>query len=293
MTSQAPVLHIATTESTVPFEMHTMEWIDRNRAEQNAVPHRHDYYVIVWVRQGSGLHFIDLDKYELSGNTVYCLAPGQVHLLKADPGVDGCVFSFTPEFLCLTEENYNLLFNSGLFYAGDRSAVIPVPADMQQELEDVTRQMLKEYENYFLLRSEILRGYLKIFLLYLARQVQQAEKKGLHLRNLEMIRNFFSLLQQHFASKKMVADYAAELAVTPNYLNEIVKKVTGTPASEHIKQRVVLEAKRQAVYTGVSMKEIAYGLGFDDVAHFSKYFKNATGANFTDFKKQADQQFLY
>ncbi|MCW3111245.1 MAG: helix-turn-helix protein, partial [Segetibacter sp.] len=66
---------------------------------------------------------------------------------------------------------------------------------------------------------------------------------------------------------------------------EIVKKTSGTPASDHIKHRIVLEAKRHAAYSDVSMKEIAYSLGFDDVAHFSKYFKNATGINFTDFKK--------
>jgi AraC-like DNA-binding protein len=86
----------------------------------------------------------------------------------------------------------------------------------------------------------------------------------------------------------MVADYAAGFAVTPNYLNEIIKKSSGIPASEHIKQRVVLEAKRLAAYSDASMKEIAYSLGFDDVAHFSKYFKNVTGINFSDFKKNAD-----
>ena len=48
-----------------------------------------------------------------------------------------------------------------------------------------------------------------------------------------------------------------------------------------------MEAKRQAMYSQVSMKEIAYGLGFDNLAHFSKYFKTNSGINFTDFKRQA------
>ena len=279
-----PQLQIGTEDGIVPFEMHTMQWIEDNRWEQNSIPHKHNYFVIVWVRKGSGIHLIDLNKYDIIDDTVYCLSPGQIHLLKANDYIDGCVISFTADFLCLTEENFDLLFNSGLFYTFSQSPVIHVNKEMRVELEDVSQKMLKEYENFFLLRSEVLRGYLKIFLIYLTRQFKET-KTGPHTRNIELVKNFFSMLEKNFTTKKMVADYAAELAVTPNYLNEIVKKTSGSPASDHIKHRIVLEAKRHAAYSDVSMKEIAYSLGFDDVAHFSKYFKNATGINFTDFKK--------
>jgi AraC-like DNA-binding protein len=92
---------------------------------------------------------------------------------------------------------------------------------------------------------------------------------------------------------KMVAEYAEELSVSPNHLNEIVKKVSGFPASHHIRQRVLLEAKRLAAYSGASMKEIAYSLGFEDIAHFSKFFKNLSGSNFTSYKKTAMRSIEY
>jgi len=53
-----------------------------------------------------------------------------------------------------------------------------------------------------------------------------------------------------------------------------------------------MEAKRLALYSQVSMKEIAYGLGFDNLAHFSKYFKTNSGSNFTDFKRQGKDQLM-
>src|SRR4051812_40453237 len=161
MTLNHPQLQIGTAEDNVPFEMHTMQWIDQNRWQQNAVPHKHNYFVIVWVKKGSGIHLIDLEKYELTPNTVYCLSPGQIHLLKANEGIEGCVISFTSDFLCLTEENYDLLFNSGLFYTFSQSPVVTITEHMKAELEDVLHKMLREYENFFLLRSEILRGSLK------------------------------------------------------------------------------------------------------------------------------------
>ena len=52
-----------------------------------------------------------------------------------------------------------------------------------------------------------------------------------------------------------------------------------------IKERIILEAKRALIYTSLSNKEIAYDLGFDDPAHFSKYFSNATSLSPTKFKE--------
>jgi len=65
----------------------------------------------------------------------------------------------------------------------------------------------------------------------------------------------------------------------------IVKKHTQHSAGYHIRQRIVLEAKRLAIYSDVCMKEIAYLLGFSDTAHFSKFFKKSTGINFSEFKR--------
>ncbi len=66
----------------------------------------------------------------------------------------------------------------------------------------------------------------------------------------------------------MVKEYAEILAVSPNYLNEIVKEFSGFSASHHIQQRLIIEAKRKAVYEGYSMKEISYHLGFWDPFSF-------------------------
>lgn len=285
MSSPTPILEIGKSSPSIPFEIHTMEWIDQNRWQQNAVPHRHNYFVIIWVKKGAGVHLIDLEKFDLQNDTVYCITPGQVHLLKQNGPVEGYVLSFTADFMGTDESNFDLLFNTGLFNTFSHSPVIKVDAEVKDEMEDAVGRMLKEYANFFLLRSEILRGFLKIFLIYLTRQFEKANQQPAQSRNIELMRKFLSLLEKNYTQKRMVTDYADELVVTPNYLNEVVKKISGFPASHHIQQRIVLEAKRQAAYSNVTMKEIAYHLGFDDMAHFSKFFKNASGMSFTDFKK--------
>lgn len=272
-------------EQDIPFEIHTMAWLEQNRRQQETA-HRHDYFSIIWVTSGSGRQQIDLELYPIEPGTVYTIAPGQIHLWQPAAGTTGYVIAFTADFFCRQEDNYALLYQSGLFHNYDKAAVITVTPMMQEELEDVAGKLLKEFGNFFLLRAEILRTYLKLFLLYLSRNFQAAPKDEPGSANVKLVRQFLDLVEQRYATVKMVSDYARELAVTPNYLNEIIRKKTGIAASDHIKNRIILEAKREAVYGGGSMKEIAYRLGFDDLAHFSKYFKNATGRSFTEFKKE-------
>jgi AraC family transcriptional activator of pobA len=124
-------------------------------------------------------------------------------------------------------------------------------------------------------------------MIYFSRNLKESERDVVQTREAELVRKFMSLLKKNFISQKMVSDYAGQLFVTPNYLNRTVKKITDFTASHHIQQQIILEAKRKAIYSTTSMKEIAYGLGFDNLAHFSKFFKNNCGMSFTDFKKQA------
>lgn len=166
-----------------------------------------------------------------------------------------------------------------------QTQIIPISSELANDMNDISEIMLKEYSRHNLYRSEILKRYFKIFLIYLSRQLD-SEQAPSQSRNTVILQNFMTLLDKNFRENKMVADYANRLAVTPNYLNEVVKKLTGQPAGHHIRQRVAAEAKRQAIHPDSCMKKIAYDLGFCDLAHFSKFFKNTTGISFSDFKKK-------
>jgi YesN/AraC family two-component response regulator len=101
-----------------------------------------------------------------------------------------------------------------------------------------------------------------------------------------LVKRFFALLEDYFLTLKMPADYADLLAVTPAYLNELVKRSCGFTTSYCIQQRIVAEAKRLIMNSELSLKEISYRLGFDDASHFSKFFKKFTGKRYSDFRRQ-------
>jgi AraC family transcriptional activator of pobA len=282
-----------TTSKMPSFELHAIECGEHLSLLNNDVPHRLNCFKIVWITAGSGTCEVDLEKMELTPNLVYCITPGQLHHFKANDDVKGYVLSFCPDFLLIPDDTASLIFHANSLQKSAYTRVIKVNEEMKKEMMDMLQKMLREYDNFFLLRSEILRGLLKIFLIYLTRQYEPSTTNVVKPKTIDLVNKFFAIVEKKYMTHKLVSVYAEELCITPNHLNEIVKKASGFPASHHIRQRVLLEAKRQAAYSGASMKEIAYNLGFEDISHFSKFFKNLSGLNFTNYKKTAIQYARY
>lgn len=97
---------------------------------------------------------------------------------------------------------------------------------------------------------------------------------------------FKRLVKHHYKEVKLVKAYAVMLNITPLYLNEIVKEITGFSAGHWIRQEIILEARRLLYYTDLDVKEIAYRLGYNDHAYFSRFFNKTTGHTASDFRNK-------
>lgn len=232
---------------------------------------------------------IDMTWHPIRENTLFYVAPGQKRLLLPTTQTEGYAISFTESFLGEEESGFGLGEYAGLIGHFLQQPAMHIGEEMACEIGEIAGKMLNEYNNYFLLRSEMLRRYVKIFLIHVRRQLGSLPTDAGPKRYPTLVQKFIALLEKHFREKKMVADYATQLSVSPAYLNEAVKKTLGYPAGHLIRQRIVLEAKRKALYSDANMKEVAYSLGFEDTAHFSKFFKNTAGINFTDFRKNTSR----
>lgn len=98
--------------------------------------------------------------------------------------------------------------------------------------------------------------------------------------------NFKCSLKANFRKMKSVAEYAKLFFMTPNYFNSRIKKASGFSASFHIQQHLLSEVEQLLQTTHFSQKEIAYHLGYDDIAYFSRLFKKICGICFTEFKQK-------
>jgi AraC family transcriptional activator of pobA len=93
------------------------------------------------------------------------------------------------------------------------------------------------------------------------------------------------LVEENFRKERQIGFYAGKLAMTPDRLNDHVKRSTGVTAGHLIRQRVLTEAKRQLVFTNQAIHEIAYDLTFSDPSHFTRFFRKQTGTTPQAFRE--------
>ncbi|BAV05101.1 AraC-type DNA-binding protein [Filimonas lacunae] len=244
------------------------------------------HFELVWCLEGEGMVYADGKTGHLNAQQLYVLVPGQQRHYQLQLVEKGYYIRFSPDFLYLANSGADMesIWRKAQF---SRCLVnMQVKGEMLRLLEMVIASIRKELQHDLQLRTEITSGLVNLMLIYITRQLHEAVAEVVVTREAALVQQFLAMAREHFLTRKKVADYAAELNVTPNYLNTAVKNITGLTASYQIQLLIINEAKRQLIYANRSMKEISYYLGFDNVAHFSKYFKSKTGVNFTCFKKE-------
>lgn len=250
-------------------------------------------YSITWMLQGNGTHHINYNDYPIHGNSLLLAAPGQLHLLDADADAQGYKITFTESFISGDNDTLDGFYDAGLFHLFSHCPVLRPDAATTAELQHILHRITQESLIQQSLQTEIISRYLKIFLIHIIRLCELSQPAApIPVQN-GLVKRFLALVEKNFREKKQVIEYAAHLSVTPNHLNEMVKKVSGYAASHHIRQRIIREAKRMATHSEANMKEIAYYLGFESSSHFSRFFKNLTGTNFSDFKKATQYEGAY
>jgi len=101
---------------------------------------------------------------------------------------------------------------------------------------------------------------------------------------MDLVRKFSLILEGNFRKEHEVKFYAAALNKSPKTLSNVFAILKQPAPSVLIRNRIILEAKRYLHYTDKSAKEIAYELGFETPAHFSRFFKQYTGGNASELR---------
>jgi AraC family transcriptional regulator, transcriptional activator of pobA len=257
-----------------------------------ATPHRHDYYAILWCFNAAGRQRIDCREYALEPHSLFFIAPGQVHQILSDPNPDGLLLLFTGEFLAGNPAEESFLDRLGLFDSATGSPPLMLASESVHSLMVHANGMMDAFQSRQPLRLEIIEAHLKLFLVECARQRvsgRPASAAPLPAEN-EAVRRFKRLLEEHYARWHRVGQYASRLHLSANYLGEIVRRALNQPPKEYILDRLLMEARRQLLFTSRSVKEIGFDLGFKDPSGFSRFFRDAAGLSVSEFRKTARRQ---
>ena len=145
-------------------------------------------------------------------------------------------------------------------------------------------QIFAEHAGRGYARAQILRSLTGVLLGRVARSLSGDLTASGKPDGSGLFRRFEVLVEEHFLEHWPVAEYASALGVTPTHLSRITRAATGQPASRIIEERMIREARRNLVYTNLPVSRIAYTLGYNDPAYFSRVFSQATGMSPRDFR---------
>ena len=247
-------------------------------------PHKHHFYQIVLFTTGGGAHSIDFKRYEISPRQVYYMAPGQIHTWEFDDGTDGYLINFNESFFTSICHNPHFVRQFPLFSTINNESVNTLDDGCFSEITRTLEQMLEEYRNKSAYVMDMLRGMLMTILIRLSREVPTTLNGSNSKHNLELIRQFEQLIEQHFRQQKLPREYAELMYITPNHLNALTNVVAGKSAGELIRERILLEAKRLLVNSDLMVGQIAESLNFEDNAYFARFFKKYLGASPEEFR---------
>ncbi|ACT96643.1 helix-turn-helix domain-containing protein [Dyadobacter fermentans] len=241
---------------------------------------------LYWIGKGKGNITIDFLKTNFSGNTLFFVLPGQIHQINAETELIGKKITFSLDLLTAGDGFIDEAGKAGYFTRLQHAEVVTFDEETAREINEIFEIILLEMARCEDNKNEMLGALLALLISYIPHSNDQTPE-GLAFRNPDIVfRKFISKIDAHFRTQKQVFYYASELAITPNYLSEISKKVSGFSARHHIHQRVVLEAKRKGMTTDLNAKQIGFELGFEDPSTFSKFFRIMTGESFSDFRKK-------
>ena len=213
--------------------------------------------------------------------------PTTAHGFRFQPRqTDGWVVSFTEDVAAALGERSGEALKRLKALAAD--PVIPLAG--APEMKRLSALCADLYEESFLAREGFrlaMRGLLALIAIEVARLAASRARTGAVTlaaadSTVEALRH---LVEEHFRKERLISFYAGRLAMTPDRLNDHVKRVSGVTAGHLIRQRVLTEAKRQLVFTGQPIQEVSHDLGFADPSHFARFFRKQTAMTPQKFRE--------
>ena len=202
---------------------------------------------------------------------------------------DIIAWQFNQSFYCLADHNREASCISYLFYGSANALWVQLDAEEQRKFNVLLSIFTDEFETADSIQGEMLQMMLKRLIIKITRLgKQQHDHQEISEDRMGVIWQFSLLVERYYQREHQVQFYADQLNKSPKTLSNLFGLYNYRSPSQVIHQRVVTEAKRLFYYTEQSVKEVAHQVGFEDAAHFSRFFKRTTGISPSEFKRRAE-----
>jgi AraC family transcriptional regulator, transcriptional activator of pobA len=212
------------------------------------------------------------------------------HYVPQDTNQSGNFCVFTPEFI--HKSKTGMAIDELPIFRPDGFPIFQLSDENVEEIKAIFKKMHREIASDYAYKYDLLRNYV-LELIHYGQKLQPATALySTHNAAARVSSLFLELLERQFPIEspqqklnlRAAKDYAERLSVHVNHLNKVLKENTNKTTTEIIGSRITQEAKILLRQTDWSISEIAYSLGFEEVAHFSNFFKRQTSLSPNQFR---------
>jgi AraC-like DNA-binding protein len=248
-----------------------------------------EFFKIIWNRGPKLSLKFDGHQVELKRDQLICLTPLQNPDLSGNSSKYYSLL-FNREFYCIHENDNEVSCEGLLFWGSSDLPVIQLNEEEKPKFDTLFQVFEDELGTRDNIQGEMLRMLLKRLIIKSTRIARkQLFPDGIGSKQTELIRQFNILVEQHYKQHHQVSEYAEMLYKSPKTLSNVFASAGHKTPLELIHNRIALEGKRQLLKTDRLAKEIAYDLGFEEQAHFSRFFKKETGMAPSVYRQKAEK----
>jgi AraC family transcriptional regulator, transcriptional activator of pobA len=242
-------------------------------------PHRHrNLFQILLIERGGGTMMLETKELQFSAPSAILVPAVVTHAFQFKPNItNGWVVTFTDDVVA-TLTNGARAAPSRLI-AFTEHPIVPISEEAEcGRLSNLCAELLEEYslarEGYQLMMRGLL-AQTAVGIVRLATSLARTGSVTLHPAD-ATVAKFRAFVDEYFHTERTLGFYAEKLCMTSDRLNDHVRRATGVTAGRVIRQRLITEAKRRLVFSGVPVSRIAADLGFADASHFTRFFRKYT-----------------
>lgn len=249
-------------------------------------PHLLRFHDILLLTAGRGTYSLDGEHCRIRPGVVLFTRPGELRSWDAD-GVDGACLFFSEEFVAEAFADARFLGRLAFFRDGRPSAALQLTAAERRLFLARFRAMQREIRALRDDAPDALRAVLYELLVLLNRCYARRHGAAPRHAASPIVERFQALVERDHARRHRVAEYAAELGVTPGHLSALCRASLRESAGRVVRRRIALEARRLLAHSELTAAEVGFRLGFDDPAYFARFFRREAGRPPTAFRARA------
>ncbi|OXR49527.1 AraC family transcriptional regulator [Pusillimonas sp. T2] len=287
-TSRVPVykLYGESDQWLMPDMVHCELIADRSRLHDWEIKlHQHHGLVqLLYLKGGTARVGLDDHVHDMQPGHVVLVPQMCVHGFRFAPNAQGHVVTMAHPLVDTLLSTLGAV-DSGLLVP----EIYPLDVEVDASVDQAFSLLDREYRGAALHRERLMESLLQGIFIWISRQtannrVGQARPED---RGREYFRQFGALIERHYAEGWSVEQYAQAIGITAAYLNLLCRQWVGQSALALVHQRIILAAKRDLVYTTMTVSVVSYALGFTDPAYFTRFFKRHVGVSPKAFRQQA------